>query len=79
MKRVKDGQDLEALKKANQELEDTIQKIGAAMYENAKTQAGPNQSAPSEPNESDSKEEDGSKKKDEQEPIEGEFEEEPKK
>ncbi|OQX71502.1 molecular chaperone DnaK [Candidatus Parcubacteria bacterium 4484_255] len=79
LKKVKDGQDLEALKKANQELEDTIQKIGAAMYENAKTQAGPNQSAPSEPNESDSKEEDGSKKKDEQEPIEGEFEEEPKK
>ncbi|MCD6442277.1 molecular chaperone DnaK [bacterium] len=79
LKKVKDGQDLEALKKANQELEDTIQKIGAAMYENAKTQAGPNQSAPSGPKESDSKEEDGSKKKDEQEPIEGEFEEEPKK
>ncbi len=79
LKKVKDGQDLEALKKVNQELEDTIQKMGAAMYEEAKAKAGPDQSAPSESKEGGPKEEDDSKKNDEQEPIEGEFEEEPQK
>jgi len=73
LKKVKDGQDLELLKKANQELEDAIQKIGAAMYEEAKANTSPDQSVPS-----DSKENEPKKKKDE-EPIEGEFEEEPKK
>jgi len=79
LKKVKDGQDMEALKKANQELEDAIQKIGAAMYEKAKASAGPDQSAPSGPKESDSKQENDSKEKKDEEPIEGEFEEEPKK
>ena len=78
LKKVKDGKDIEVLKKASQELEDVIQKIGAAMYEEAKAQADPNQSATSESKESDSKKENDSNKKDEQEPIEGEFEEEPK-
>jgi len=79
LKKIKDGKDLEALKKANQGLEDAIQKIGAAMYEGAKAKSESNQSTPPEPNESDSKNEKDSKKKDGQEPIEGEFEEEPKK
>jgi len=82
VKKVKDGQDLDALKKANRELEELIQKIGATMYEKAKAQTGSSQSAaPFEQSGSDSKErKDDLNKKDEQEPIEGEFEEEkPKK
>jgi len=73
LKKVKDGQDLEALKKANQELSDAIQKVGAAMYEEAKANAGPDQPVSSESKENESKE------KSEEEPIEGDFEEEPKK
>ncbi len=79
LKKVKDGQDSEALKKASQELEDTIQKIGAAMYQESKANVGPDQSAPSGQKESDSKEKDSSKENKNEEPIEGEFEEEPKK
>ena len=79
LKKVKDGQDSEALKKASQELEDTIQKIGAAMYQESKANVGPDQSAPSGQKESDSKEKDNSKENKNEEPIEGEFEEEPKK
>lgn len=73
LKKVKDGQDLEALKKANQELEETIQKMGAAMYEEAKASAGSDASSQS----SDSTESNSEEKK-EEEPIEGEFEEAPK-
>jgi len=77
LKKIKDSQDLEALKKTYQELEDVIQKVGATMYEEAK--ANTDKSAPSGTKTNDSKEEKDSKKEDEQEPIEGEFEEEPKK
>jgi len=71
LKKVKDGQDIELLKKANQELEEAIQKIGAAMYEEAKASAETNsKSAPSETK--DNNPEEDSKK---EEPIEGEFEE----
>jgi len=65
LKKVKDKDDIEEIKKAMQELSDVIQKIGTAMYEKVK-QA-----------EQKDKQEQGKEKKD-NEPIEGEFEEENK-
>jgi len=41
LKKVKDGDDVEAIKKATDELSQAIQKIGAAMYEQAQRQAQP--------------------------------------
>jgi len=63
LKKVKDKDDIEEIKKVMQELGDVIQKIGTAMYEKVK-QA-----------EEKDKQEDGKEKKDNK-PIEGEFEEE---
>ncbi len=42
LKKVKDGSDLEAIKASSKELEDLIQKIGAALYQQ-QAQAQPNQ------------------------------------
>lgn len=42
LKKVKDGSDLEAIKSTSKELEDLIQKIGAALYQQ-QAQAQPNQ------------------------------------
>jgi len=64
LKKVKDGNDPETIKKAVQELGDAIQKIGAQMYQ---------QKAPGPEPEEEKKEE---KKKKKKGPIEGEFEEE---
>lgn len=51
LKKIKDGDDLEAIKKASDELADAAQKIGAAMYEKSANPAAPAagdaQSAPS--------------------------------
>jgi len=65
LKKVKDKDDVEEIKKVMQELGDVVQKIGTAMYEQAK-QA-----------EQKDKKEEGKEKKDNEpnEPIEGEFEE----
>jgi len=63
LKKVKDGNDPETIKKAVQELGDAIQKIGAQMYQ---------QKAPGPEPEEEKKEE---KKKKKKGPIEGEFEE----
>ena len=41
LKKVKDGNDLSALKTAMQELSDEIQKVGAAMYKNAEPTQNP--------------------------------------
>ncbi len=41
LKKVKDGDDIEAIKKATDELSQAIQKIGAAMYEQTQKQAQP--------------------------------------
>jgi molecular chaperone DnaK len=59
LKKLKEGDDAEAIKKASEELSNAAQKIGAAMYQ--KEQAKP----------SETKEE----KKQEQGPVEGEYEE----
>jgi molecular chaperone DnaK len=68
LKKAKDGQDLEEIKKTSEDLSSAVQKIGAAMYQQeaeGKAQTGP---ASSEPNkESDSSDQD--------EPLEGEIEE----
>ncbi|MBU0540689.1 molecular chaperone DnaK, partial [Patescibacteria group bacterium] len=65
LKKLKDTEDVEAMKKAGEELAEAAQKIGAAMYEQSKQAAGnAEQGAPEEPKE-ESKEE----------PKEGEFEE----
>lgn len=60
LKKVKDGNDEEAIKRAIQELGEVIQKVGAAMYQQPGQQATPE------------KEED---KKEPDQPIEGEYEE----
>jgi len=65
LKKVKDGKDIEAIKKAIQELGEVIQKIGAAMYQAQKEESKSERSE---------KTEEGEKDKDEG-PIEGEYEE----
>ncbi len=63
LKRIKDGDDMEAIKKSYQELSEAVQKVGAAMYEEASKSEG------------DDKKDD---KKDD-EPVEGEVVDEDKK
>lgn len=41
LKKVKDGDDIDAIKKASEELSEAIQKIGAEMYQKQQQQAGP--------------------------------------
>jgi molecular chaperone DnaK len=41
LKKIKDGEDLDAIKKASDELADAAQKIGAAMYQQSGDQAAP--------------------------------------
>lgn len=62
LKKVKDANDIEAIKKAIQELGEAIQKIGQAMYSSAAKA-------------SESKESTEEKSKEDQGPIEGEYEE----
>lgn len=62
LKKVKDGEDVEAIKKASADLSEAIQKIGAEMYKQQSQEASPE--TPQE-----------EKKKDDEKPIEGEFEE----
>ena len=61
LKKVKDGDDIEAIKKASADLSEAVQKIGAEMYK----QQG---AAGKEPSQEE-------KKKDDENPIEGDFEE----
>ncbi len=72
LKKIKDGQDIEAIKKVIQELGDAIQKIGAAMYQQAKP-TGP---APGQKKEEKKEEGKGKDQNKGKGPIEGEFEEE---
>lgn len=64
IKKVKDGEDVEAIKKANEELSQTIQKIGQAMYQGQQAQPNQEQTQEIQTN--------GEEKK---EPVEGEYEE----
>ena len=73
LKKVKDKDDIDEIKKAMQELSDVIQKIGTAMYEQVKKEEEKAKQA-----EQKDKQADGKEKKDKK-PIEGEFEEENKK
>lgn len=68
LKKIKDKDDTEAIKKACDELSTEIQKIGAQMYKDsgAKQGAGPNQQGSTTG---------GDKKKDDNGPVEGEYEE----
>ena len=61
LKKVKDGDDIEAIKKASADLSEAVQKIGAEMY---KQQGAAGKEPPDE-----------EKKKDDDNPIEGDFEE----
>jgi len=72
LKKVKDKDDIDEIKKAMQELSDVIQKIGTAMYEQVKKEEEKAKQA-----EQKDKQADGKEKKDKK-PIEGEFEEENK-
>ncbi|MDP2586604.1 MAG: molecular chaperone DnaK [Candidatus Komeilibacteria bacterium] len=66
LRKVKDGDDVEAINKALEEMNQTAQKMGQAMYQQAQQQA-PDQSAnPEQPNPEEPKKE---------APVEGEFEE----
>jgi len=68
VKKVKDGTDVEAIKKASEELSQAAQKVGAEMYQKAQQEA-PNKDA-----EGEKKEEN----KEDDKPIEGEIEEDKK-
>ena len=79
LKKIKDKDDIEAIKKAIQELGDEIQKIGAAMYGSAASTGSGQAGSP--PGQQAEEPESGQEKKDEkkdEEPIQGEFEEEKK-
>ncbi|MFH1173117.1 MAG: molecular chaperone DnaK, partial [bacterium] len=69
LKKVKDSSDIEAIKKANEELSQTVQKVGQAMYQ--QQQAQPQQPNPEQPNQEQTQT-NGEEKK---EPVEGEYEE----
>lgn len=76
LKKVKDGEDIAAIKKAIEELNQTVSKIGAQMYKEqgaAGGQAGPKPGA-ADKNEKKGEKKD-EKKKDEDEVVEGEVEE----
>ncbi|MFP4514779.1 MAG: molecular chaperone DnaK [Parcubacteria group bacterium] len=72
LKKVKDGEDYEAIKKKMEEVNEVAQKIGAAMYQQA--DAGQTQDQTGE----EKKEGQDEKKKDEDEVVEGEMEKEDK-
>ena len=69
LKKIKNKDDIEEIKKAIQELGEAIQKVGAAMYGSAGSPPGQQAEGP----EPEQKKKD--KKKDDQGPIEGDFEE----
>ena len=57
LKKVKDGEDLEAIKTATKDLEEVVQKIGAAMYQNQSTeQPKPGEAGPDAEKKEDKKE-----------------------
>lgn len=72
LKKVKDGEDKEAIKKAADDLAQTAQKVGAAMYQSQQQQPpqGPAAGAGAEPEKKDEKKDDKKSKT-----VEGEFEE----
>jgi molecular chaperone DnaK len=70
LKKIKDGEDKEAIKKAADELAETAQKVGAAMYQ-SQQQAGPSAGAGPEPEKKDEKKDEKKKGK----TVEGEYEE----
>lgn len=79
LKHIKDKDDLDAIKKAIDDLSSEIQKIGSAIYgqqAGSPPPGGPQGPQTGPQSESESKQEDSKDKKDKEEPIEGEFEEE---
>jgi molecular chaperone DnaK len=76
LKKAKDGTDIEMIKKAIQELGDVIQKIGAAMYGSPPAGGSPQGgSAGPQDNQTSSSAGQGEQPKQDQGPIEGEYEE----
>ena len=76
LKKAKDGTDIEMIKKAIQELGDVIQKIGAAMYGSPPACGSPQGgSAGPQDNQTSSSAGQGEQPKQDQGPIEGEYEE----
>ena len=69
LKKVKDGTDLEAIKKSTEDLSQTVQKVGAAMYSAA--QGAPGAGGPAGAGAGDAASNAGEPKKDE--PVEGEI------
>jgi molecular chaperone DnaK len=75
LKKAKDSQTLEEIKKASEELSTAIQKIGEAMYQQGTESQGQNQaSGPASSEKNNSKKDSGSSDK-KDEPLEGEIEE----
>ena len=72
LKKVKDGENIDEIKRATQELSGAIQKVGAAMYQDQKSDVGDQKSE----GKGDKKDEKG-KKGDQERTVEGEFEEMP--
>ena len=68
LKKVKDGDDHEIIKKKMEEVNEVAQKIGASMYQQNDAQAG------AQAKEDDAKDKDSTDKKDEEEVVEGEVE-----
>jgi len=72
LKKVKDGEDAEAIKKALEDMNQTVQKIGQAMYQQQQqAQSQPGQEQPA-------GEQSAEENKKDKEPVEGEYEEEKK-
>ena len=67
LKKVKDGEDLEAIKTATKDLEEVVQKIGAAMYQNQSTEQ-------SKPGEADPNADAASGEEKKEDTAEGDFE-----
>jgi len=67
LKKVKDGEDLVAIKKATDDLSQAVQKVGAAMYQNQKSETGNQNSNPGE-------QPGGQNPGDNKGPVEGEYE-----
>ena len=66
LKKIKDGENIEEIKRLTQELNGAIQKVGAAMYQDQKSDVG---------NQKSEGKEDRGDKKDDEKTVEGEYEE----
>jgi molecular chaperone DnaK len=79
LKKLKDGEDHEAIKKKMEEVNEVAQKIGAAMYQQDQAQSQDQKKAGEEKTDDNEKKDNKEKKDDEEEVVEGEVEDDEKK